>query len=217
MRKIRRFRRTRSVEQLYQLSVKLMQVAEHSNKRSFMLASCNHGEGTSTVLANLARVMAGRSKGKVLLIDGNLHNPVLANVFKVAQSPGLAEMIQGDLALDDVVQETTVANLHIVGAQKWPENPGDLLDSEKLARCLQQLKDRYAFVMLDCAPVIPYSDALYLSTKVDVVLLVMEAEKTRLQTAEQALKKLSDVGAEVLGTILNKRRYHIPSSVYNRL
>jgi protein-tyrosine kinase len=72
-------------------------------------------------------------------------------------------------------------------------------------------------VIFDSAPVIGFADTQSLCTKVDGVILVVNYDKTRRQVALRAKKELEEAGANILGVIINRRKYYIPDWIYRRL
>lgn len=214
---IRLFRETRTIEELNSLYIKILQAANNQNTKSIMISSCNEGEGASTVAVNLSRIFAQKTEGKILLIDANLQNATLESVFNVERTPGLTNLIIDSADIDAATRETGVENLKLLPAGSSVSDPKDIFNSEAISHCLEKLKRIFHFIIIDSAPIIPYADSLFLSSKVDMVLLVIEAEKTRLEVAQEAIKKLSNMGINVFGTILNKKKFNIPSFIYKRL
>jgi Mrp family chromosome partitioning ATPase len=79
------------------------------------------------------------------------------------------------------------------------------------------LKERYSLILLDAPSIAESSDALLAAPETDGIVMVVEAGSTRWQVAENAREKLAMQGGNVLGVILNKRRFYIPSFIYRRL
>lgn len=214
---IRIFKETRTIEELNSVYIKILQASKNPKIRSIMISSCNKGEGTSTVAVNLARIFAKKNGSKTLLIDANLHNVTLESVFNVEREPGLTNLINDSVDINAAIKETGEENLKLLPAGSSVSDPKEIFNSEAISHCLEKLKRIYRFIILDSAPIIPYADSLFLSSKVDMVLLAIEADKTRLEVAQEAIKKLSKMGINVFGTILNKKKFNIPTLIYKRL
>jgi capsular exopolysaccharide synthesis family protein len=214
---IRIFKETRTIEELNSVYIKILQASKNPKIRSIMISSCNKGEGTSTVAVNLARIFAKKNGSKTLLIDANLHNVTLESVFNVEREPGLTNLINDSVDINAAIKETGEENLMLLPAGSSVSDPKEIFNSETISHCLEKLKRIYRFIILDSAPIIPYADSLFLSSKVDMVLLAIEADKTRLEVAQEAIKKLSKMGINVFGTILNKKKFNIPTLIYKRL
>ena len=81
----------------------------------------------------------------------------------------------------------------------------------------EKLKAGFDMVLIDSVPLTISPDGLAIASKVDGVILVVEAEKTRWQTARQVRESISRVGGNILGVVLNKKRYYIPKAIYKHL
>jgi Mrp family chromosome partitioning ATPase len=81
---------------------------------------------------------------------------------------------------------------------------------------LQEMKERYDFIIIDSSP-LSYAETSVLASKVDGVVLVLEAEKTSWETAQSAHQKLKSSNVDLMGVILNKKKYHIPESIFRLL
>ena len=76
--------------------------------------------------------------------------------------------------------------------------------SERLKRALTRLKDQYDYVIIDSPPVLAVTDAVVLSQRVDGVLLVTLAGKTRRGQLEQTTEQLNGANSHIIGTVLNQ-------------
>ncbi|MGQ4508727.1 polysaccharide biosynthesis tyrosine autokinase [Dermabacteraceae bacterium P13128] len=170
--------------------------------RVIVVTSAIPAEGKSTVSGNLARVLA-RSGQKTLLIDADLRRPVVHTEFDVDGSVGLTQLLTGRVALDDVVQKSSVRNLHVLPAGQIPPNPSELLGSRRMDQLLKELRKEY-FVILDAPPVLPVTDATLLARLTDGALIVVSSGTSRLEVLGRAFDSMRSVDAKVLGTVLNK-------------
>jgi capsular exopolysaccharide synthesis family protein len=155
------------------------------------------------VLANLAVAMA-QSEHRTVLVEADLRRPMLHEVFHVACEPGLTTMIVDEAALNDPpLQETGVQNLWLLPSGPQPPNPTDLLGSQKMEQIIATLKERADVVIFDAPPVVSVTDAVVLGTKVDGVLLVVSAGRTRREHTQRAKELLERVHIRIVGTVLN--------------
>ncbi|MGQ4568864.1 polysaccharide biosynthesis tyrosine autokinase [Dermabacteraceae bacterium P9123] len=170
--------------------------------RVIVVTSAIPAEGKSTVSGNLARVLA-RSGQKTLLIDADLRRPVVHTEFDVDGSVGLTQLLSGRVALDDVIQKSSVRNLCVLPAGQIPPNPSELLGSRRMEQLLKELRKDY-FVILDAPPVLPVTDATLLARLTDGALIVVSSGTSRLEVLSRAFDSMRSVDAKVLGTVLNK-------------
>jgi capsular exopolysaccharide synthesis family protein len=158
-------------------------------------------EGKSTTLANLAVTMA-QAEQRVILVDCDLRRPTLHTLFDLPNDVGLTSMI---LAQDDAppLQETSVPGLSLLASGPLPPRPADILGSRRMEAAIARLCAEADIVLFDTPPVNAVTDAAVLATKVDGVLLVFQAGKTRRDAARQARQILEKVKANIVGVVLN--------------
>ena len=170
---------------------------------TLVAASAALDEGRSTVLANLAVAMA-QGERRTILVDANLRRPGLHKIFGVANDRGLTTMILEETALEDLpLIDVGVDNLWLVPSGPLPPNPADILGSHRMEVALATLKARADIVLLDAPPVIAVTDAAVLGTKVDGLLLVVRAGRTRREDALRAREILERVHVRIVGAVLD--------------
>jgi Mrp family chromosome partitioning ATPase len=96
-------------------------------------------------------------------------------------------------------------------------NPFSLFESASISALIEEMRKEADWVLLTAPPVNAYNDAVALAKKVDGVVLVLEAEQTRWEVAQSAKERLEDARANILGVVLNNRKFHIPGWIYRRL
>ena len=100
---------------------------------------------------------------------------------------------------------------------KWAENINMEISYKKSQNINQSFNEQYDFIIFDSPPVPIFSEFRILCRKVDGVVLVLNAMRTRRQAALRAKLELEDAGAKLLGVIINKRKYYIPKWLYRKL
>lgn len=159
-------------------------------------------EGKTTVACALATSMAQAGQ-RVLLVDCDLRRPRLHRIFKKGNDAGLTTALIGTHPPDALVQATEVENLFCVTAGPLPPNPAELLHSEAFHRWLEHATQSFDRVILDSPPLVPVTDGAVLATRVDGTVLVVRAHKTSRELARRGKKALTDVGASIVGVVLN--------------
>ena len=166
-----------------------------------LVTSSEPGEGKSTTSGNLALTFAQDEK-KVLLIDCDLRKPSIHKKFKISNNLGLSNVILDKSKLSKALVKRS-EYLDILPSGKVPPNPSELLGSKALEELLDELDDVYDVIILDTPPLHAVTDAQILSTKVDGVILVVRAEKTKKDSVIAAKESLKKVNANILGAVLN--------------
>jgi non-specific protein-tyrosine kinase len=170
-----------------------------------LVTSTAPDEGKSTTVANLAVIMA-QAEQQVILVDCDLRRPGLHTVFGLSNEHGLTSVIleQGDAPLP--LQETTIAGLSLLASGPLPPRPADLLGSRRMEALIERLNAEADIVLFDTPPVTAVTDAAVLATRVDGVLLVLQAGRTRRERAREARRRLETVKANIVGVVLNNAR-----------
>ncbi len=167
------------------------------------VASPNHKEGTTTLVANLA-VSISQTNKKVLLIDAEMRRPQLHELFSVEGETGLSALLMGEERIEDAIRGSGLPNLSILPCGRVPANPSELITLPTFGQLLNVVRDEYDFVLIDGPPIIPVSDALTIAAHVDFVLLNLSLTKLCRFSARSSLERLSaNDGAEVLGVVVN--------------
>jgi capsular exopolysaccharide synthesis family protein len=181
----------------------LLFAAPDKTLRRLLVTSAGPQEGKSTTVTNLGIVLAQGGK-RVLILDSDLRRPRLHKVFDVpAGRPGLTTLIMGEATLDEVIFATAVPGLSVIPCGPIPPTPSELLGSRHMEDLLPRLDERFDWVLFDSPPVIAVTDAVVLSRLADGVVLVVKAGKTTRDLVVRAKRQLDDVGAPILGTVLN--------------
>jgi capsular exopolysaccharide synthesis family protein len=158
-------------------------------------------EGKSTTLANLAITMA-QAEQRVILVDCDLRRPTLHTLFDLPNDAGLTSVI---LSQEDAppLLTTAVPGLSLLTSGPLPPRPADILGSRRMEAVIARLRGEADIVLFDTPPVIAVTDAAVLATRVDGVLLVLQAGKTSRDRARQARQILEKVKANIVGVVLN--------------
>jgi capsular exopolysaccharide synthesis family protein len=161
------------------------------------------GDGKSTVAANLAAAMSVTGVG-VVLIDGDLRKPSIAETFGVPGDVGLTDVLIGRADIGDVVQHVSdLPNLALVAAGRVPPNPSELLGTNAMQNLLKKLAEEFT-VIIDAPPLLPVTDAAVLTAAADGALVVISAGKTLDTQLRDALRLVARVHGRTLGVVFNR-------------
>lgn len=171
--------------------------------RALMLCSAGPGEGKSTTLHHLAALMAATGE-RVVLVDSDLRRPVQHHFFNCPRSPGLAEFLQGQASLEQILRAPTAEAPAFIPAGASTETTLGLPQQEKLRELLAALRTRFDTVLFDSPPIIGVSDASVLASSLDGVLLVVQYRRNPQSMVLRAKQILDGLKAPVLGVVLNQ-------------
>jgi capsular exopolysaccharide synthesis family protein len=195
------------------LGVRLRQIQQSRSLKKVLVTSTIPEEGKSTVSANLAGVLA-RRKQSVLLIEGDLRRPTLAQQFGLGRLAGLGEWLQSGRQTVSNVYRLEGPDFWFLPAGNPPENPLELLQSGRLSYLMRQLANLFDWIIVDSPPLLPLADTTVWSRVTDGTLLVAregKSEKKQLQRGLEALKK-----SDLLGVVLNGCAHPDHKSYYQR-
>jgi receptor protein-tyrosine kinase len=159
-------------------------------------------DGKSTTCANLAVVLAQAGKG-TLVIDADLHEPSLHKIFGVSNVKGMVNVLSGEYDLSETCTDL-FPGLKVLSSGPIPPNPAELLISGRLAPLIGQARQLFDYVLIDSPPTELVSDPMIIATQADAVILVLNSEETGKGSLHKAMRNLEAVGANVLGTVINK-------------
>jgi capsular exopolysaccharide synthesis family protein len=190
--------------------------------RTLLVTSPGVLEGKSITVANLAVAMV-QAGLRVVAVDADLRRPRLHHLFGLDLGhEGTDERLWWGLSgsllegrTDGQLHPTQVEGLTILPSGELPPNPAELMGSQQIQQLLHQLAQEVDVVLIDSPPVLPVADATALAQAVDGVLLVLEAGYTRRGAARQAVDSLRQVGANLVGVVLNAVPIHKGSYYYS--
>jgi non-specific protein-tyrosine kinase len=172
--------------------------------RSIVVTSPAPGDGKSITAVNLGVVMAFNGQ-RTIIVDTDLRNPTLHKIFQVPNAWGLTNRLRNPEPASTVpLVETGVKDLRLLTAGDPPPNPSELLGSQRMEQLIGELMMDSDVIIFDCPPVAYIADAAVLSQKVDGVVMVVAAGRTRRDVSRQAVFNLQQAGANILGAILNR-------------
>jgi capsular exopolysaccharide synthesis family protein len=177
--------------------------------KTLVVTSAAPGEGKTLTAANLAVTLAYDGL-RVLLVDCDIRRPRVHGLFRMPRSPGLMELLtasrhpSGDpVSGPDAIRETSIGGLSVLTCGALPSNAANLLSSTRMRVLLDELREQYDIIVLDTPPVLATADAGIVASLTDGVLLVVRAGATDRNAAQRAYQQLANVGARVVGTVLN--------------
>lgn len=167
------------------------------------VTSTRQNEGKSTVMANLAVTFANLDK-KVLILDGDLRNPSVHKMFGLSNIKGVIDILVSNKEFSECVHTTDIDNLHVLSGGPIPPNPSEVLSSKKMKAFIDSLKYHYDYIFIDAPPIGIVTDAGIISTYTDGCIFVVGAKEADIEHIKMAKEKLEKIGANILGTVLNK-------------
>ena len=180
-----------------------------SHPQVIVITSALPGEGKSTSAINLA-ISLVQAGAKTILVEADLRRPKIPTYLEFANTnEGLSELIGGPkklttASLKSLIRKEESSGLKVLLSGKVPPNPSELLGSAKFDEVIGMLRKQFEYVIIDCPPLLPVTDAAVVAAKADGAVLVVHAGVTKKPHFIGSQDAMNAVGSTILGVILNK-------------
>lgn len=185
--------------------------------KTVLFSGVSPGCGTSTMAAYFAASLTKDTLLKVLLIDANLRSPSIHRFFSMKTQPGLLDLLTKDNGEPFEIMKCGRDHLYVLSSGGVSQNPAQLLASNRFFRFIEKMRANLDYIIIDAPLSSCYPESKMICHKLDGIVLVAEARKSRRQVALRIKKDFEASGGKILGTVLNKRRYYIPGWIYRHI
>ena len=192
---------THYVESYKMIANNIEFIAIAQDCKTIMVTSAIENEGNTNCVVNLSLALSGYGK-KVCLVDCDLRKPSIHRLQR--HSSGLAYVLKGEVTLEEAIFKHDESDLDILLAGLIPPNPTELLASTKMQKIIEQLKEKYDYVIFDTPPCIGISDVSVLGRYMDAVIITIKHNSTDKKLAARAKQNLESAGNNVIGSILTE-------------
>ena len=193
--------------------------------KSILFTSAGLGEGKSTCVSNLAITLAQEGQ-RVLLVDADLRRPIVHQRLGLERTPGLADalvgstswrshvrsatdLMLGPMGVDRVMSTPGLDNLHILTSGSEVGNPNEFLNMNKIKTLVNEMSEEYDLVLFDTPPILPVTDAVAFSSRVDGTILVYQVGRIGRNALKRAKFLLDHAQANVMGIVLTNVKSEI--------
>ena len=188
-------------ESVRMLRTALLNRLENNRGKAIQVTSASPGSGKSTLTVLLGRSLAQIGK-RVLLVDTDVHHPMLAKHFDAACSPGLIDVLLTRSLAAKAICSTSLPTLNLLPAGNVKEDfDRELLANGVFNRLLTTWRQQYDFVLLDSGPLLDVADSAILSRQVDGTIFVIREQHCRHAAVRRALAALDTAGGNLMGMV----------------
>lgn len=207
------------------LVTRLRNMRAQQEIKSLQVTSSSVDEGKTLIAANLAVTLARHSQSRVLLVEGDLHNPSLHALLGLSHLKGICHWWKEPTAmLGDFLYHTEGLPLWFLPAGERFGEPAEILQSSRFAEALMQASGLFEWIIVDSTPLSPMADANIWNRLLDGMLLVVRENVTPAKALKKGLAGLD--GPKIVGVVLNgasefdrvnyyDRRYGVPAASKN--
>ncbi|WP_031485365.1 SPOR domain-containing protein [Maridesulfovibrio frigidus] len=192
-------------------------VALNSDVKSIYITSASRRDGKTITALSLAYSLMKGSANTVLLIDGSVGNPELHSLLGTPMGPGLFNVLNGGIEIQDTIIETAYPRLSFIPYGTSNGNSGKLDNPEVLKNILSELQNSYKYIIFDGSSMWGTPHTALISACFDGVLIAVEAEHTKWELVQNSIEKIQRIKGNVLGVVLNKRNFYIPRFLYGKI
>jgi Mrp family chromosome partitioning ATPase len=204
-------------EESLKLVQRLFLTSEQTPPKAVVFAAIDSGNGCTRLCAITAQLLAENVSGSVCLVEGNFRAPSLPDLFGVDNHHGLADSLRQEGAIRGFAKQAGRDNVWLLSSGSLGRDEVNLLHCDRMKERIAELRSAFDYVLIDAPPLNSYADAMVFGRLADGVVLVLEANATRREVALRVAETLQATGIPVLGAVLNKRTFPIPSALYKRL
>jgi polysaccharide biosynthesis transport protein len=189
-------------EAFRRLRANILMLGQDVPLRTLMVTSAGPGEGKSTVVANLARMMA-KLQRRIVVVDCDLRLPSLQRVFHLPNDTGLSSVLRGETTLEQALQFSNIPGVLVLTSGPIPGDPAELLSSPRMAVLIKRLADQCDMVLLDTPALLAVADAGVLAQLADGVVLVVGRALVREEALRTTREQLANLKARLVGVVVN--------------
>jgi tyrosine-protein kinase Etk/Wzc len=174
------------------------------------VTGCESRTGATTIAANLAFCAAELGLGPVLLVETDAQKPQFGRRWGLPAGPGMAEIALGAATLSDCICNGPAPGLHVVPGAERPAAGAAAWDPSAISALLVEAAADHSLVLFDLPAADRMHQSLPLARRLDQVLLVVRAERTRARYVQRVAEQLQEDGVPLTGAILNRFRRYAP-------
>jgi succinoglycan biosynthesis transport protein ExoP len=172
--------------------------------RLVVFAAVDHGNGCSQIAASVARALTASAPGAVCLVEANFRSPALPRMLGTTNYQGFTDALLQQGGIRSFMKPMLNGCLWLLSSGPVAADSPSLLAADRVSARFVELRAEFDFVIVDAPPLSRYADAIALGKLSDGMVLVLEAESTRQNTASAAVQSVRSARVQVLGAVLNK-------------
>lgn len=204
-------------EEEFKLVQRIFLGAEQNSARVALFSGVENDGGCAAICVRAAEILAAQTEGDVCLVDADLQTPSLHEHFGTPNDKGLADATLEPGPIQGFAKQLSPANLWLLPGGYDAPQVNLTKSADRLRARVEELRTAYRYVVIHSGPLWLNTNVMLLSKSTDGVVLVLEANSTRRDTARRIKESLTVSNAKVLGVVLNNRSYPIPEALYSRL
>jgi Mrp family chromosome partitioning ATPase len=205
-------------EQLVKLVQRVFVLPNSTGPRLVVFSGVDDRAPTSDICMRTSQVLAAQVSASVCIVEANLRSPSLHRWLNSENALAYKQVSNGIAPLEGLATRIGKGNLWVApAALPALKSPAAAFVSDESCARIMKLREEFEYILINAPPVCSYADAVMLGQKADGVILVIEANSTRRETARVAKDALQAANVKLLGAVLNNRTFPIPEALYKKL
>lgn len=192
---------------------------KNNDYRVIMFTSAVAGEGKTTIVAFLARMLALGETDRVLLVDCAVANPEIHTLFGLENDRGILNYLSGSAPLEEVIRNVDDGVLDVVttGPRRGADIIQPLFNSDKMSTFIHATREMYDYVLIDTSAVLEAPETPIIGSYATGTVIVVQSGRTKREVIKRAMLMIEKLDGRFLGTVLNRKKYYIPEFIYRRV
>ncbi len=192
---------------------------KNNDYRVIMFTSAVAGEGKTTIVAFLARLLALGQTDRVLLVDCAVINPEIHTLFGLENDRGILTYLSGSAPLEKVIRNVDGGFLDVVtiGPRKGADITQPLFNSENMSTFINAIREMYDYILIDTSAVMEAPETPIIGSYATGTVIVVQSGKTKREVIKRAMLMIQKLDGRFIGTVLNRKKYYIPEFIYRRV
>jgi Mrp family chromosome partitioning ATPase len=186
-------------------------------QRTILFTSASHGEGVTTLASSFARIVSAGPQGRVLLVEMNARRPTLFWRLGLSAEGGVSHYLSEKRPLATIVQQGPRFPFDVVHVGENDPAKLQMHLEESLPRLLSEASADYDSVIIDAPPVVMSPETPQIARFADGVVMVVRCGRTRREMVRRAINMVEQFDGDILGVVLNRKKYYIPDFIYQRV
>jgi protein-tyrosine kinase len=176
---------------------------DEGQKRALTVISANQGDGKTFFAANIGIVLS-QLGGKTLLVDADMRNPRLHDVFGVPNNTGLSGLLSGRSSAQAICSIDDLPSLFLLPSGPIPPNPIELIERPAFSILMGELVNKFDYVIVDTPAAVHGSDSSALSLKCGASLCITRKGNSKMVGVQDLIATMSAGEVKLAGVILNE-------------
>lgn len=186
------------------MRTKIERYAKKNNAKAILVTSALENEGKTTVAVNIA-VSLAQNGNRVAMLDCDLRKPAVATVLEVKDKikNTAIDVICGKTSVESAIVKIDKLNVDIIGGLEAVSNSSEVLSTGSLKKVLEELKEKYDYVIVDTPPSQLFTDAAIISEYTDAGILVVRQNSANVDDIVGVFSDISQSESDVIGFVFN--------------